>query len=342
VTHDNMSGEVTYEIGGRGKEGGPEGRMLIFAVNFKVDGKLVLNPVKDDIGVHCECPGSAPRFTVMISNGAYQVGFTPAAGGQHWFDFTYKGTWANEAFCLAVKNKFNKVPDHPYTGAARGGAPAPSAKPTTTTSKPEPAKVESKVAASTTARRASAVREPDAASSACFERTAEMTDEDSGSFNINCKSSSGEVLKGDFKFDIKFDGPSSVEYKLTNNGDGTYKCTFGPVAAGDYRVEVSYKGKIIEKGSWVVKVVEAMANLTIEELTIMIQLTDKNGTPKEEGGESDKLNVIASSGGDIEIEDHEDGRYTIIYPVNPGPNTIDLQYDGESLSGFPVSFELPN
>jgi hypothetical protein len=330
---------LTYEIGGRGKEGGVEARMVIFSVTFKIDGKTVTNPVKEDIGVHCECPGTVPRLTIMISNGSYQVGLTPTTGGQHWFDFTYKGTWANDPFCLAVKNKLNKVPDHPYTGAARGGAPSK-----TTPSKPEPAlKPEpSKTTATIATKKPAEIVEPCTTNSACSERTAEMSDEDFGSFNITCKSRSGEILKGDYKFDIKFDGQSPMNFKLVNNGDGIYKCTFGPGQSGDYRVEVSYKGTLIEKGAWDLKVVEALSNLTLQELAIMVQITDKQGKPKSTGGESNKIKVLVSGGSNIEIEDHEDGRYTIVYPVNPGLNSIDVQYDGESLSGFPLTFELPH
>jgi hypothetical protein len=333
-----MSEEVTYEIGGRGKDGGTEGRMLIFSVNFKVDGKLVMNPVKDDIGVYCECPGGTPRFNIMISQGAYHIGFTPSAGGQHWFDFTYKGTWANEAFCLPIKNKLNKVPDHPYTGAARGGAPPPKA--AAPAAKTEPAKTTA--ATSTVGRRSTVIAEPCPTNTSCSERTAEMTEDEEGSFNITVKGKSGDILKGEFKFDIKFDGPGSIDHKLVNNGDGTYKCSFGPASAGDYRVEVSYKGQLIEKGAWDIHVVDAIASMAIEELTLLVQATDKFGQPKTEGGEADKFKVITGDNTDVEIEDQEDGRYTIIYEVKPGLNTIDVQFEGESLSGFPLSFEVPN
>jgi len=112
---------LTYEIG-RGKEGGSENRMHIFSLQFKINGRVIINPSKDDIGIYCECPGTPPRFNIMISNNAYHIGFTPAEGGQHWFDFTHKGTFIDsDPLCLPIKNKFNKVPDHPYTGAARGG-----------------------------------------------------------------------------------------------------------------------------------------------------------------------------------------------------------------------------
>jgi len=313
-------------------------------VQFKIDGKLIMNPVKEDISIYCECPGTLPRFTVMISNGVYQIGLTPITGGQHWFDFTYKNSLANEPFCLAVPNKLNKVPDHPYTGVLRSYAPKPSVtvptfpEPTTVTTKPEPTKISTPVVN----KKPPPDIEPCCTNSFCEQRTAEMNDEDFGSFNISCKSNTGDILKGDYKFDISFDGPTQMNYKIVNNGDGIYKCTFGPAQSGDYRVEVSYKGRLIEKGAWDIKVLEAISNLAVEELTIMVQVTDKLGKPISRGGETHKIKILSSSSSNIDIEDHEDGRYTIVYPVSPGINSIDVQYDGESLSGFPLTFEIPN
>jgi hypothetical protein len=40
--------------------------------------------------------------------------------GQHWCDFVYKGVVANNpAYCLTVKNQFNKCPDFAYSGKKR-------------------------------------------------------------------------------------------------------------------------------------------------------------------------------------------------------------------------------
>jgi hypothetical protein len=325
---------LTYEIGGRGKDGGTEGRMIIFSITFKLDGQPITNPQKEDIVVHVECPGTPPRCTVMITNGVHHIGFTPAVGGKYWFDLTYKGTWLNEPFCLPVKNKANLVPDHPYTGAARGGVPAATTKennPSTVNAKPEPTKILA----------ARIIVEPCPTNSSCSERIAALTDDEEGSFKITSVSNAGDILKGDFKFDIQFEGPSDVSYKLSNNGDGTYSVVYGPISAGEYRVEVSYKGKLIEKGSWKIQVVEALALMSLEELMIMVQATDKNGNPKSSGGEAYKFKVIISSPGPVDIEDQDDGKYIITYSVKPGLNSIDVQYDGDSISGFPLSIEIP-
>jgi len=266
-------------------------------------------------------------------NGAYHVGFTPNEGGQWWFDFVWRDIWCKETFLLPIKNKANKVPDHPYTGAVRkqsgnAGKSESSAPP------PQESKKEPPPTAKTPS-----VKEPSAEHSICSDRTAEMTEDDCGSFLITSKASSSEVIKGDHKYDIKINGPSKVVSKITNNGDGTYNCSFGPAKKGEYNVEVTYKGKVINKGSWTVKVSEATADVAFEDVTILFQATDKYGTPKSSGGEMKKFKVI-TTGEEVELIDLEDGRYTLEYHVVPGRNSIDVQYEGASIGGFPISFDV--
>lgn len=167
-----------------------------------------------------------------------------------------------------------------------------------------------------------------------------MSEDDCGSFNITSKNATGEVLKGEFKYDVKISGPSSVPSTVTYNGDGTYNCSFGPASVGDYRVEVLYKGKLLYNGSWEVTVTEAMASLSVQDITILFQATDKYGKPKSSGGELEHFKVIATGDEEIEIGDLEDGRYTLDYNVVPGENSIDVQFQGESLGGFPLTFYI--
>jgi len=312
--------DLTYDIGGRGKDGGNEGRMLIFTVTVKNKGEAITSPKKEDFAVHCECPGTVPKLNIMISGGCYHVGFTPTTGGQHWFDFVWSGNLVGETFMLPIKNKINKVPDHPYTGTKRiaaGGS-----------------------VTTTTATKKSESNEPSAEKSVCSNRTAELPDEGSGTFTITCKDSTGDVLDGDFKFDVKINGPTTVDSNLINNGDGTYTYNFGPVSTGEYDIEVSYNGTVIHNGSWGVRVTEAVAKLNVEDLTILFHATDKNGTPKTSGGEADKFKVEATGDGDFEIVDLDDGRYTVEYHVIPGVNKINVLYNGNSISGFPINFEI--
>jgi len=261
-------------------------------------------------------------MNIMFSQGAYHVGLSPGEGGQWYFDFVWRGIWASEPWMMPVKNKFNKVPEHTYTGKYRPAA-GNTVKSGSSAAKPT----------------AAAVKEPTAEHSVCSARTAEMNDEDNGSFIITSKNAT-EVLKGDYKFDVKISGPSKVESRITNNGDGTYSCSFGPAKKGDYQVEVTYKGGVIHNGSWTLHVLDAMADVRFEDVTILFQSTDKYGQPKTTGGDVEKFKVIVTGEEEVEIMDCEDGRYTFDYHVVPGYNSIDVQFEGASLGGFPISFDV--
>jgi len=60
---------------------------------------------------------------------------------------------------------------------------------------------------------------------------------------------------------------------------------------------------------------------------------------KKSGGDLAQFNVV-TTGEDVEIIDLEDGRYTLDYHVIPGRNSIDVQFEGESLGGFPIAFNV--
>ena len=134
---------LTYEISGRGKDGGPKGKTAIFTATFKLDGKVLMNAKKEDLVVHVESPSSSSiKPTIMGGpGGAYHIGFTPdAAGtlgisdyktvtdtyhmtGQHWFEFVWRGEWANEPLMVPFQDG-TKVPDHKYEGIHRKAAGA--------------------------------------------------------------------------------------------------------------------------------------------------------------------------------------------------------------------------
>jgi len=360
-TSSGTTDGLQYEIGGRGKDGGNEGKMLIFTVTFKLDGNPVSQPQKEDLVVHVDSPGGATQARLNImggTGGAYHIGLTPGVAGQWWFDFVWRGIWCPEPFMLPIKNRLNKLPDHPYTGAERkaagataksGSTSSTASAPTVQEAKPTGATAKSSSAsptasapavqeAKTSPKVAVAPKEPSAESSICSGRTAEMIDEDIGSFTITAKDSTGEIIKGDFNFDVQITGPDSVRSKLTNNGDGSYLCNFGPASNGEYQVEVTYKGKLIHNGSWIVRVLEAMAEINFEEVTILFHATDKTGNPKTSGGDLSLFKVVTTGDDEVEIIDLEDGRYTLDYHVVPGHNSIDVQYQEESLSGFPITF----
>jgi len=166
-----------------------------------------------------------------------------------------------------------------------------------------------------------------------------MTDEEYGTFNITSKDENGEILKGDFTFDITINGPSPVENKLVSNGDGTYKCTFGPASAGEYNLEVTYKGKQLNHGTWEVNVLEAIGGIQFEDITILFHSTQR-GKLKTCGGDLEHFSIETTGDEKPEIFDLEDGRYTLDYHVIPGENSIDLRAQGKSLGGFPLTWTI--
>jgi len=321
---------LSYEISGRAKEGGTEGRMCIFTVTLSLDGKPVPNPTKEDLKVYVDCPSGPPKLNIMGgTGGSYHVGFTPTEGGEFWCDFVWRGHWCKEPFLIAVKNKGNTVPSYPYTGPERKAAGQ------TVQSAP----IKSPSPSTTSDVRKSGVKDPSIKHSICSGRTCEMTDEEFGTFNITAKDNNVEILKGNFHFDVKIEGPSTVDNKITNNGDGTYKCTFGPASAGEYTVEVSYKGEQINHGTWEVNVSEAIGGIVFEDITILFRTTEA-GKPKQTGGDLPNLKVFFTGEEKPEIYDLEDGRYTLDYHVISGQNTIDVSCSGKSFGGFPLSWKI--
>ncbi len=74
---------------------------------------------------------------------------------------------------------------------------------------------------------------------------------------------------------------------------------------------------------------------------MVIKVVTKAGKQKHQGGDGARLKAInhnAKSGNmSTNITDNKDGTYTIEYAVASGKNTLDVQLDGKSLSGFPLS-----
>jgi len=321
---------LSYDISGRAKEGGTEGRMCIFTVTLLLDGKPVPNPTKEDLKVFVDCPGGPPKLNIMGGNGgSYHVGFTPTEGGEFYCDFLWRGHWCKEPFLIAVKNKANMVPSHPYTGPERKAAGQTI----------QSAPVRPIISPSTSDNKKLITKEPSVQHSICSGRTCEMTDEEYGTFNITAKDNNGEHLKGNFHFDVKIDGPSAVDTNTSNNGDGTYKCTFGPASAGEYTVEVTYQGQLLNHGTWEVNVSEAIGGIVFEDITILFR-TIEAGKPKQTGGDLPNLKISATGEEKPEIYDLEDGRYTLDYHVIHGQNTIDVSCNGKSLGGFPLSWKI--
>eukprot|EP01123_Difflugia_compressa_P010973 TRINITY_DN4177_c0_g1_i1.p1 TRINITY_DN4177_c0_g1~~TRINITY_DN4177_c0_g1_i1.p1 ORF type:complete len:221 (+),score=45.64 TRINITY_DN4177_c0_g1_i1:16-678(+) len=114
---------VTYTTSGRNAKGGQVKTMLLVQVAIKIDDQIPFKSQKSDLEVFVEGP-EEPKVSVLGGErGNFHVGFTPNVAGQFWLEFVYKGTVANEPFLLPVRDLFNKVPEHPYTGKFRSNFP---------------------------------------------------------------------------------------------------------------------------------------------------------------------------------------------------------------------------
>eukprot|EP01125_Pyxidicula_operculata_P009938 TRINITY_DN326_c0_g1_i1.p1 TRINITY_DN326_c0_g1~~TRINITY_DN326_c0_g1_i1.p1 ORF type:complete len:1048 (+),score=423.32 TRINITY_DN326_c0_g1_i1:47-3190(+) len=113
-----MSG-VTYKISGRGEKGGAVKAMIIFTAAFQVDGKDPTNPQKEDLVVYVEGPDNIKPTIMGGPKAQYHVGFTPHTAGQYYFDFVFRGQWADKPFMLPVTGPTGKAPEFEYTGKLR-------------------------------------------------------------------------------------------------------------------------------------------------------------------------------------------------------------------------------
>jgi len=211
--------------------------MLVYSLTIKNDGKAII-PQKEDIVVHLECPGTAPRLNVMISGGSYNIGFTPSTGGQHWFDFVWRGTWLSEPFMLPIKNKENEVPDYPYTGVER--KKAGSTTPTKSTA-----------SKSNLGSTKSETKEPSVAHSHSSNLTTELPDGGANfkledltiSFYATDKYGTPKTRGGDLdKFKVEATGGGNI--KVIDKNDGRYTFDYH-VIKGVNIIKVLHNGIII-------------------------------------------------------------------------------------------------
>jgi hypothetical protein len=75
--------------------------------------------------------------------------------------------------------------------------------------------------------------------------------------------------------------------------------------------------------------------------SMVVKVVTKAGKQKQEGGDGARLKAVChnakSDNLSTNITDNKDGTYTIEYAVASGKNTLDVQLDGKSLAGFPLS-----
>lgn len=338
---------LTYKVSGRGATGGPAGTMLIFTVQLELDGKPLPGPKKEDLTVRMESPGDEPRTNIMGgTGGSYHVGFKPTDPGQHWVELCWRGTWANEPFLLPVKDKSGKVPDFPYKGSVRGGAPVAAKPAASAPADSTPASTPTKPAVSATPKATPVAKkeppkEPSTKSTAEGPGLGSLNDLEEGKFTITAIDSKGDKLSaGGHHFEVVIDGPQSAEAKIVDNNNGTYSVSYGPLDAGDYTIDVKYNKESITSSPFSVTIEEEIIGGILSELEAFIMLRGKDGETITTGGAFSSFTVDASSSESASLSEPDAGVYSLNLQTQPGLNRVDVQIGGKSIEGFPLEFNL--
>eukprot|EP01125_Pyxidicula_operculata_P001962 TRINITY_DN1191_c0_g1_i2.p1 TRINITY_DN1191_c0_g1~~TRINITY_DN1191_c0_g1_i2.p1 ORF type:complete len:319 (+),score=99.87 TRINITY_DN1191_c0_g1_i2:125-1081(+) len=316
--------------------------MTICTVAFEVDGKKPFNANKDDLVVVSENNGATPKFTIMGgTGGSYHVGFTPADAGQYWLDFRFKEHWSTEPFMLPIKDKTGKVPDVSYTGSAKssaGSAPAPKSTPST------PAATKTTTTTATPSKVASTPSKPTTQASKCTASGSGLTsanDTESASFEITANDASGNKMSsGGDTFDVDIEGAENPQIQVTDNKDGTYSVSYGPVESNEYKLNIKHKGEHISGSPFTLNVTETPISGELTSLTLMVTLRGKDGEDLKSSGDEEHLKLIQRGFQNVVLKDIGDGQYSVDLIGGSGENFLDIKLRGQSLEGLPVNFVM--
>jgi len=171
-----------------------------------------------------------------------------------------------------------------------------------------------------------------------------LTDTDVAKFTITARDEDGNILISNSSiFDVNI-FPSTTQVNVTNNKDGSFTCSFGPLEQGTYNISVTSDGKAIKGSPWSVCVVEGVASAEFAEITILLQAINKKGEVVARGGDFSLFTVDTKGGKTSHLQDSglEDGRYHFDYQAARGSNFINVisNANGKSIDGFPLSWTL--
>jgi len=167
-----------------------------------------------------------------------------------------------------------------------------------------------------------------------------VTDQLPTQFTIQAKDGKGNNMKsGGDPFDVKIHGPKGdVPANIKDNGDGTYTVQYKPDDAGKHKIDVSLKGKNIDKSPYTVAVKEGADERfsIIEDYTFVIQARNKQGQNRKDGGDNFQV-VISGSNGNIPatVKDLGNGTYLVSYKLtNAGQYVIGVSVNGKALTNY--------
>jgi len=171
-------------------------------------------------------------------------------------------------------------------------------------------------------------------------------------FQIQARDSKANALKhgGDpFEVLITVDG-NNVNTEIVDNGDGLYDVTYHPEYPGEYKVEISLRGKELAGTPHKVIVYSATPENSyavgpgiekgqaLHPATFTIHGVDVDGNPLKEGGDPFAVSVEGPHNVSVEpaITDNGDGTYTVSYtPTHPGDYKVNVFLFDKEVKDFP-------
>eukprot|EP01132_Coremiostelium_polycephalum_P007890 gene7890-9709_t len=171
-------------------------------------------------------------------------------------------------------------------------------------------------------------------------------------FRIHAVDNEGNpVNEGGDGFSITVEGPSQVDPVLVDNGDGTYDVDFEPKLPGDYTINLTLDGDVVNGFPKTVTVKPApsadnsfckgkgLEKLFDNELAEFdIFAIDTDGNKRTDGGDPFDVKItVEGSDVEVKVEDKNDGTYHVIYePLITGEYTVLVTLRGQPLKNMPV------
>lgn len=169
-------------------------------------------------------------------------------------------------------------------------------------------------------------------------------------FRIHAVDADGNPLnKGGDPFVVKITGPENVSPSVVDNGNGTYDVTYNAGTPGKYNIDVTLHGSNIKDAPFhpFIKpsadagksyaegpgLHEAWDN---EPAHFTIHAVDKNGNPRNDGGDPFEVKIDGPAPVNAEVVDNGNGTYSVTYhPDVPGPYTINVSLEGSHIKDSP-------
>jgi len=171
-------------------------------------------------------------------------------------------------------------------------------------------------------------------------------------FTIQAVNYFGDPLPtGGDNFVIELNGPNgNLQVKQVDNNNGTYNCTYVPVDAGNYNLNITLRGDKI-KGSPYKPVIVGPDSKTShasgpgvegarvnQKAPFTVHSKDRNGNNVPTGNDPFAVKVSGPDGAPVlsQFNDTKNGNYEGVYtPTKPGRYTVDITLAGNPIKGSP-------